>query len=99
MVGTPAHPLPRGSRSTPRKSKVKSVWEALPGQITDASSKFGGAKKGLKVTSTNGDVLEVPAAELGPSCDDDFMEDLGVRRGSSVAFCPTNSAMLACWWS
>ena len=71
MVGTLAHPPPRGSRSTPREAKVKSVWEALPGQITDASSKFGGAKKGLKVTFIDGDVMEVPAAELGPSCDDD----------------------------
>ena len=71
MVGTLANPLPRGSRSTPREAKVKSVWEVLPGQIRDDSSKFGGAKKSLKVTFGDGDVKEVPAAELGPSCDDD----------------------------
>ena len=70
-MGTLARPPPRGFRKTPKTLKVKSAWEALPTQIVDTHCKFGGRKKGLKVTFTDGDVLEVPASELGPSCDDD----------------------------
>ena len=81
-MGTPARLPPRGARETPKSIKVKSAWEALPNQVVDALSKFGGRKIALKVSFTDGDVWEVPAAELGPSCDDDSWKTWEYAGGS-----------------